>query len=416
MPVERDESGVKRESSTPATQGSTRGRVPRARTDVLARVPLEALELRGVRRRWHGPGLTHRGERVFNTITVLVLGMLAAGWIWTLAHARTLEARGVVDAGGRSPAGRAVSTALTKPGAPNAAFVNEAALAAVAALRGSSGKLQARIQPAGEAIPADEDAHLVVTPDGAVAGEGAPTPVRPGLYRVSAAIGNALRPIAGFSVIAMRPFNEKRQGRIGQYLLGSWPAEMGKSGPKAAPAGKYANPQGFIEVTRENQSTHVSEHFQLRHFLTKNQWNVWPKYLVLRPELIDKLELVLTELRKQGIDTKGVKVLSGFRTPSYNAGGGNTAGRANLSRHTYGDAADVYIDNDGDGNMDDLNGDGKVNIGDARVIDAAVDRVERAHPELIGGSGVYPTCCGHGPFIHIDTRGYRARWVGSGSG
>jgi uncharacterized protein YcbK (DUF882 family) len=116
------------------------------------------------------------------------------------------------------------------------------------------------------------------------------------------------------------------------------------------------------------------------------------------------------------VNTKGVKVLSGFRTPSYNSGGGNTAGRANLSRHTYGDASDIFIDNDGDGNMDDLNGDGRVNIGDARFIQEAVDRVERAHPELVGGAGVYPACCGHGPFIHIDTRGYRARWVGSGSG
>ncbi|HYD54156.1 MAG TPA: hypothetical protein VEA99_16085 [Gemmatimonadaceae bacterium] len=352
---------------------------------------------------------------MFTATAVFVLGLLAAGWIWTLAMARTLEARGI-SAPGLSPAGRAVSAGLTRPGAPSAAFLNEAALEMVSPLRGASGKLRARIQPAGQALPGDEEAHLVVTADGAVAGEAAATPVRPGLYRVSAAVGKALRPIAGFNVIALQPFSAKRSGRIGQYLLGSWPAEMGKSGPKKAPAGKYANPQGFIEVTRENQGTHVSEHFQLRHFLTKNQYDVWPKYLVLRPELIDKLELVLSDLQGQGIETKGVKVLSGFRTPSYNAGGGNTAGRANLSRHTYGDAADLYIDNDGNGSMDDLNRDGRVDIGDARVIDAAVDRVERAHPELVGGSGVYPTCCGHGPFIHIDTHGYRARWVGSGSG
>jgi hypothetical protein len=57
-----------------------------------------------------------------------------------------------------------------------------------------------------------------------------------------------------------------------------------------------------------------------------------------------------------------------------------------------------------------------VNIGDARFMEEAVNRVERAHPELIGGTGVYVACCGHGPFIHIDTRGYRARWTGSGGG
>ena len=91
-------------------------------------------------------------------------------------------------------------------------------------------------------------------------------------------------------------------------------------------------------------------------------------------------------------------------------------GRAKLSRHMYGDAADIFIDNDGNGNMDDLNGDGKVNIGDSRMICEAVEAVERNHPELIGGCGVYPGTSSHGPFAHIDTRGYRARWTGSGDG
>jgi hypothetical protein len=50
------------------------------------------------------------------------------------------------------------------------------------------------------------------------------------------------------------------------------------------------------------------------------------------------------------------------------------------------------------------------------VMAEAAERVEQAHPELIGGVGVYVACCGHGPFVHIDTRGYRARWTGSSGG
>jgi len=50
------------------------------------------------------------------------------------------------------------------------------------------------------------------------------------------------------------------------------------------------------------------------------------------------------------------------------------------------------------------------------VVAAAVDRVEAAHPETIGGAGVYTAASGHGPFIHIDTRGYRARWSGTSGG
>jgi hypothetical protein len=80
----------------------------------------------------------------------------------------------------------------------------------------------------------------------------------------------------------------------------------------------------------------------------------------------------------------------------------------------YGDAADIFIDNNRDGRMDDLNHDGKVNIADARVILAAANRVEAAHPSLIGGVGVYSGTSAHGPFTHIDTRGYPARWIGTG--
>ena len=106
--------------------------------------------------------------------------------------------------------------------------------------------------------------------------------------------------------------------------------------------------------------------------------------------------------------------MSGFRTPQYNAGGGDPRGRAALSRHMYGDANDIFIDNDGDGQMDDLNHDGRVNIADAKVIQDAVNRVERAHPSLIGGCGIYSGTSAHGPFTHIDTRGYPARWIGTG--
>ena len=72
--------------------------------------------------------------------------------------------------------------------------------------------------------------------------------------------------------------------------------------------------------------------------------------------------------------------------------------------------ADVYIDGDGNGVMDDLNRDGRVDVGDARFLAAAAERVERRFPALIGGVGIYTAGPGHGPFVHIDTRGYRARW------
>jgi hypothetical protein len=257
-------------------------------------------------------------------------------------------------------------------------------------LRGRSGRLFVRFLTAGartKALPA----FTQLFGDTALA--------HPGVYPVS---DSALaRP---FSFIALHAFGEKQSGQLGRYRIGFWPGERGEV------SAAYGNPVGFIEVTRENADLHVSEHFRLRDFLTHDQSNVWPKYLVLREDLVDKLELVVQELEHSGVPVRHMSVMSGFRTPQYNASGGNTSGRAQLSRHMYGDASDVFVDNDFDGRMDDLNHDGRVDYRDAQVVVDASERVERAHPELLGGGGVYKATREHGPFAHIDVRGRRARW------
>jgi hypothetical protein len=208
-----------------------------------------------------------------------------------------------------------------------------------------------------------------------------------------------------FSLITMLPFSAKQAGRIGSYRIGNWPHEK-----HASSSTEYANPNGFIEVTAQNETTFVSEHFRLSDFLTHDQEDTWPKYMVLNERLIDKLELVIEDLNAHGVHVERLAVMSGFRTPQYNRQGVGEGGRARDSRHQYGDAADVYVDNEGRGRMDDLNHDGRVDSRDARVIRDAVDRVEAAHPEMVGGVGVYRGNSLHGPFAHVDARGVRARW------
>lgn len=322
-------------------------------------------------------GLSARGERILNIGGLVVIALFAIGWSWSIAYANQMDTH-IDDA--PPSATRTMTAALTEASAPTAAYVTDAALEALAArARGTSGKLRVKT-----VLPTEVD--------------------------------NAVNAIQNFAQITLTPFTAKQRGRVGLYYIGNWPGERGARGPSKAPSDRYANPRGFIQVTQDNRDTKVSEHFRLADFLTHDQPNVWPKYLVLEMRNVDKLELVLEDLAKRGVTTDGVVVMSGFRTPQYNAGGGNTGGRAGLSRHMYGDAADIYIDNDHNGTMDDLNHDGRVDIGDSRFILESVDRVEREHSELIGGAGVYIACCGHGPFIHIDTRGYRARWTGSGGG
>jgi uncharacterized protein YcbK (DUF882 family) len=212
-----------------------------------------------------------------------------------------------------------------------------------------------------------------------------------------------------FSLITMKSFGEKLGGNVGSYRVGYWPEEKGRLRSEA-----YENPEGFIEVTPENQFMLVSAHFSLKDFLTHNQEHVWPKYVVLREPLLDKLELVIQDLERHNIRAGGMHVLSGFRTPEYNLELGDESGRARDSRHQFGDAADVIIDDDGDGRMDDLNHDGRVTFSDVRVILAAVERVEKEYPDLVGGTGLYHSSGPSGPFAHIDVRGEKARWVRGG--
>ena len=71
---------------------------------------------------------------------------------------------------------------------------------------------------------------------------------------------------------------------------------------------------------------------------------------------------MLADLEAHGYNTRGVHVMSGFRTPQYNYTGGNTEGRAELSRHMYGDAADIFIDNTRAAEMNGLNHDGRIDL------------------------------------------------------
>ncbi|MFL5357909.1 hypothetical protein [Archangium sp.] len=275
--------------------------------------------------------------------------------------------------------------------------------------RGFSGALRAVVVPPGESLQTHlsfrqelKQAHWFALGSGAQApatasNEGLEAPVQPGVWTLE-----ATPQASACAVITPVRFDGSRT-HLNGYHIGRWPAR------EAGRTGRYAPPEHLIEVTPQNQDAALSEHFRLRHFLTKDQANVWPKYLALDLRLVDKLELVVQELRTMGFPARGgLHVMSGFRTPQYNGPGEN--GRAKFSRHTYGDAADVWLDDNGDGQMDDLDGNGRVDVKDAEVLARAVERVEQRVPELVGGYGVYRATSAHGPFVHIDVRGTPARW------
>jgi hypothetical protein len=224
-------------------------------------------------------------------------------------------------------------------------------------------------------------------------------PARPGLsrLRVTAASGEAIT-LHAFTLV---PFDHQTDA-IGDYAIGDYQDEPLGGNPA------YDEPPGFVRVTPENQGVKVSPHFTLGQFLAK-QASGWPKYLALSEELVLKLERVLYAVNEAGVPAQSLTVMSGFRTPAYNAAIGNTTV---YSRHLYGDAADVFVDEDGDGVMDDLTGDGQTTEADAEwladVVEGLADRPW--FEPLVGGLGVYGPAPHRGPFVHVDTRGEPVRW------
>ena len=203
-------------------------------------------------------------------------------------------------------------------------------------------------------------------------------------------------------VFVMRPATEIKDGVLKGFRIGAYPQKRYKNKEI------YNPPFGFVELTEKNQNIHVSPHYTLGQFMSK-QGGKYPKYLALRTRLLRKLEYVTDLANAKGIRTDGFQIMSGFRTPYYNAAIKNTL----YSRHQWGGAADIFVDeNPKDNYMDDLNADGKINFEDAKYLAKLIN--ERSSEEdyqlFVGGLGIYKANSAHGPFIHVDVRGTKARW------
>jgi len=62
--------------------------------------------------------------------------------------------------------------------------------------------------------------------------------------------------------------------------------------------------------------------------------------------------------------------------------------------------------------MDDLNGDGRVDKADADTLYDFFEATASGEDFVAfeGGLGCYDSTPAHGPFVHVDVRGTRARW------
>lgn len=205
------------------------------------------------------------------------------------------------------------------------------------------------------------------------------------------------------NVFVLTPFTNGVDKSLNGYKIGSY------TKVKYRGLESYSEPPGFIDLSHGGKNLKISPHFTLGQFICKQQPGHDPTYLLIRPATLIKLETLLEAAHAKGWKAETLHVMSGFRTPSYNRAIGN---RTTSSRHLYGGAADVWLDGDGDGRMDDLNGDGKVNKADARELaKLAEDLAKKGGVNWpAGGVGIYGSNSAHGPFVHIDARGFKARW------
>jgi hypothetical protein len=207
---------------------------------------------------------------------------------------------------------------------------------------------------------------------------------------------------ATLTLIPLVPYNKLENGKIDGYHVGEYNPTPLKG------LSTYERPKGFIALTSTNGELWVSDHYRLRDFQCKLDGA--SKYLVVRTEALLKLEILQHELEAQhGLQFARFTIMSGYRTPYYNAKIGNETSN---SRHLYGDAMDIYVDRDGNGKMDDVNRDGKVDSNDAKFLLQVAERIDNSKEWswLKGGAGVYHANHAHGPYMHVDARGYVARW------
>lgn len=204
------------------------------------------------------------------------------------------------------------------------------------------------------------------------------------------------------NVFVLHPAEEQNGQYLEDFKIGYYPE---------IPADKksyYSKPAGFLKIDESLLDLKLTPHFKMEQFLT-NQSSKMPQFIAIQESLLLKLEYFLEEVNKAGYNAETFGIVSLYRSPYFNKKLGNNT---DLSRHLFGDAADIYIDNSGNQWMDDLNGDKHSNKNDADILYNLAVKFDQKEEfsYLQGGVSSYKGNGVRGPFIHIDTRGFHVSW------
>jgi uncharacterized protein YcbK (DUF882 family) len=253
-----------------------------------------------------------------------------------------------------------------------------------------------------------ETTHFVKVNDGIVLIESVPwlsrhslgiyrvkAPDIPGFYQVATQHEKLGRGV--LQLIVKTPIDTARVKQYNGYQLNQYPK------PYKGYV-KYSQPKGLIEINKTLENRYLSDLVQIKDVMCK-QRSEYPKYLLVDTEGLKMLDDLYDYLSAQGLKFSRFSFISGYRTPYYN----RMIGNGKHSRHLYGDAFDLYIDENGDYRMDDLNQDGKQNKQDVDYLYQLFLAFLKDNNRQ-GGVGKYLPNSRHGGFVHIDNRGFNARW------
>ncbi|MFP4380380.1 MAG: hypothetical protein ACLFUS_07745 [Candidatus Sumerlaeia bacterium] len=215
-------------------------------------------------------------------------------------------------------------------------------------------------------------------------------------------------------VMVQYPF-KRDETLIERYPLGMYPDETAPSVPGAVSRdpSRYAPPKWFVKIDSNTRDYKVSEHFKLGDFASPSERDE-PHFVSIDPKLITFLELVTDTVQQRYGPEAQVKILRSYLSPLERQRlDQRGASYTQFTRYQYGDAAALIVDIDGDGKLDDLNNDNRVDREDANALADLLDEVKR-NADMRGASGVvdgptepnWPDT----PYAVVDLRGFNTRW------
>ena len=159
--------------------------------------------------------------------------------------------------------------------------------------------------------------------------------------------------------------------------------------------------KSFYKLVGKDVFKNLVGKFTVNDFLPKDKyWNEnyniadsnYIQYFLIDAEVLHRFLDLILWLNKSNYNVNGIKIMDGYRYPSFNS----ETGGASYSQHLYGKAIDIEIgDINNDGIVDEKN--------DKNII---IDLLDKKIIKKTGGIGLYPGT----QIVHFDTRGKYARW------